>query len=116
MTIFYNPDSTILSGSTDVKCIAYLFNNELINTVDVPLISENDYLTGKVKTNDSSLGLLIKFESDELLDNNDKNGYLIYLSDKNGNQLPGSLARYAAAINRWGAYYLDRERNKEKAL
>jgi len=116
VTIFYNPDSTILSGSTDIKCIAYLFNNELINTVDVPLISENDYFTGKVKTNDSTLGFLIKFESDELLDNNDKNGYLIYLTDANGNDLPGSVAGYATAINRWGAYYLDLERNKEKAL
>ena len=51
-----------------------------------------------------------------MLDNNDKNGYLIYLSDENGKQFPGSLAGYATAINRWGAYYLDMDRNKEKAL
>jgi len=116
VTIFYNPDSTILSGSKDIECEAYLFNKDLINTIDVPLRSEKKYLSGKIQTTDSTLGILLKFKTDELTDNNDKNGYLIYLSDKDGNQLPGSLAGYAAAINRWGAYYLDMDRNKEKAL
>jgi len=37
IVIHYNPDSTILSGSKEVNCIAYLFNNDLINTVDVSL-------------------------------------------------------------------------------
>ena len=116
VTIFYNPDSTILAGNKNIQCIAYLFNNELINTIDVPLDIEKKYLTGNIKTTDSTLGLLIKFKTDELLDNNDKEGYIIYLTDKNGNKLPGGLAGYAAAINRWGAYYLDLDRNKEKAL
>lgn len=116
VTIFYNPDSTILAGNQEIECIAYLFNDDLINAVDVTLTPDKNYLTGKIQTNDSTLGLLIKFKTDELLDNNDKNGYLIYLTDENGNQLPGSLAGYAAAINRWGAYYLDLDRNKEKAL
>jgi len=116
VTIFYNPDSTILAGNKNIQCIAYLFNNELINAIDVPLNTEKKYLTGNIKTTDSTLGLLIKFKTDELLDNNDKEGYAIFLTDENGNQLPGSLAGYAAAINRWGAYYLDMDRNKEKAL
>jgi tetratricopeptide (TPR) repeat protein len=116
VTIFYNPDSTILAGKDNIECIAYLFNDDLINAVDVPLISDKNYFKGIIQTNDSTLGILIKFKTDELLDNNDKNGYLIYLTDENGNQLPGTLAGYAAAINRWGAYYLDLERNKEKAL
>ena len=116
VTIFYDPDSTILVGNKDIKCIAYLFNNDLINTVDVPLQSEKNYLSGNIQTTDSTLGILLKFNSDELSDNNDKNGYMIYLSDENGNKLPGSLAGYAAAINRWGAYYMDMDRDKEKAL
>jgi thiol-disulfide isomerase/thioredoxin len=116
VTIFYNPDSTILADNKNIQCVAYLFNDKLINAVDVPLRSEKNYLTGKVQTTDSTYGLLLKFKTDDLLDNNDKNGYLVYLSDENGKQLPGSLAGYAAAINRWGAYYLDLERNKEKAL
>ncbi len=116
VTIFYNPDSTDLAGSKNIQCVAYLFNKNLINTIDVTLTSDKNYLCGKIQTNDSTLGLLLKFKTDELIDNNNKEGYLIYLSDENGKQLPGSLAGYAVAINRWGAYYLDMDRNKEKAL
>ena len=116
VTIFYNPDSTDLAGSKNIQCVAYLFNKNLINTIDVTLTSDKNYLSGKIQTNDSTLGLLLKFKTDELIDNNNKDGYLIYLSDENGKQLPGSLAGYAVAINRWGAYYLDMDRNKEKAL
>ncbi len=116
VTIFYNPDSTNLAGNKNIQCIAYLFNNDLINAIDVSLNPEKTYLTGNIRTTESTLGLLIKFKSDDLLDNNDKQGYTIFLVDKNGNKLPGSLAGYAAAINRWGAYYLDMDRNKEKAL
>lgn len=115
ITIFYNPDSSDLAGSKGIKCIAYLFNNELINTIDVDLQKENNILVGKFNTNENTLGILLKFKTDDQLDNNDKKGYVIYLSDVEGNRLPGSLAGYAAALNRWGAYYLDLERDKDKA-
>lgn len=116
VTIFYNPDSTILAGEDSIQCLAYLFNKDLINTVDVTLKAEKKYLKGTVQTNDSTFGLILKFKSDDLTDNNQKAGYVIYLTDKNGKQLPGSLAGYAVAINSWGAYYLDLDRNKDKAL
>ncbi len=41
---------------------------------------------------------------------------MIFFSDENGKKIPGSMAGVAVAINRWGAYYLDMERDKEKAL
>jgi peroxiredoxin/tetratricopeptide (TPR) repeat protein len=115
ITIFYNPDSTDLAGAKDIKCIAYLFNNKLINAIDVTLQPQDSILTGKFNTDKNTLGVLLKFKMDDQLDNNDKKGYLIYLSDKEGNRLPGSTAGYAAALNRWGAYYLDLDRDKDKA-
>ena len=115
ITVFYNPDSSDLASNEGIKCIAYFFNNDLINTIDVDLQKEDNILVGKFKTDENTLGVLLKFKTDDQLDNNDKKGYVIYLSDKNGNQLPGSLAGYAAALNRWGAYYLDLERDKDKA-
>lgn len=77
ITIQYNPDSTILAGSDKIDCIAYLFNNELINTIDVQLHSEENILTGQIKTDENTLGVLVKFKTDDLLDNNDKKGYII---------------------------------------
>jgi len=81
VTVFYNPDSTDLAGSKNIQCIAYLFNKDLINSVDVVLSSNKNILTGKISTNDSTLGLILKFKTDDLVDNNDKKGYVIYLSD-----------------------------------
>jgi len=116
VTIFFNPDSTDLTGSKNIQCIAYLFNKDLINTKDVVLTANKNIFTGKINTNDSTLGIILKFKTDDLVDNNDKKGYVIFLSDENGKKVPGSVAGYATAMNRWGAYYLDMDRNKEKAL
>ncbi|MGB5528930.1 MAG: hypothetical protein WBQ32_03095, partial [Ignavibacteriaceae bacterium] len=44
ITIFYNPDSSDLGGSEGIKCIAYLYNNDLINAVDVTLKPEDNIL------------------------------------------------------------------------
>jgi thiol-disulfide isomerase/thioredoxin len=116
VTIMYNTDSTILAGKEAIECIAYFYNDELINAIDVPLTQNGSIYSGKIKIDKSALGILLKFKSDDVIDNNDKNGYVIFLSNNEGKKLAGSLAGYAAAINRWGAYYLDLDRDKEKAL
>jgi thiol-disulfide isomerase/thioredoxin len=115
ITIKYNPDSSNLSGKEDISLIAYLYNNKLDNTVDVPLTKEGRIYTGTVKTEQNTLGVLFKFTSDKEVDNNNKDGYAVFLNDDQGNRLAGSYAGYGAAYNRWGAYYLDMERDKEKA-
>lgn len=115
LTIFYNPDSSHLNGAESIECIAYIFNSKLLNSVDVPLKLEDNILRGYLKTDREAFGVLLKFKSDGDLDNNNKQGYVIYLSGSDGKKVPGALAGYAAAINRWGAYYLDLDRDKEKA-
>ena len=114
--VMYNPDSTNLAGKENIKCIAYLYNDGLINTFDVPLTKKGDIYSGTVKTDEETLGILLKFKTDDEHDNNNKTGYVIYLTDSDGKRIAGSVAGYAAAINRWGAYYLDLDRNKEKAF
>lgn len=115
VSIMYNPDSTILSGMDNVKCVAYLYSNKLNNTVDVPLKKDGNILTGKLITEGNTLGVILKFKSGEVVDNNDKSGYIILLTGKDGERLPGSLAGLAAAHNKWGAYYIDLERDRDKA-
>jgi len=114
-TIYYNPDSSNLAGSDKIEAIAYLFNNKLRNTVDVPLTKEGRMYVGKVKTVDSTLGVMFKFKADKETDNN-KDGYFVLLTDADGEKLAGSLAGLAEVFNRWGAYYLDMDINREKAL
>jgi len=115
VTIMYNPDSTSLSGIDDVKCIAYLYSYELDNTIDVPLIKDGNTLTGKLITEVNTLGVILKFKSGDAVDNNDKSGYIIFLTGNDGERLPGSLAGLAAAHNKWGAYYIGLERDRDKA-
>ncbi len=44
ITVYYNPDSTVLAGKTEIKCIAYLFNDRLINTIDIVLVKKENHL------------------------------------------------------------------------
>jgi len=115
ITIMYNPDSTILSGMDEVECIAYLYGKELNNTIDVPLNKDGNMLRGTLTTEENTLGVILKFKSGDVVDNNDKRGYVIFLNNNNGERLPGSLAGLAAAHNKWGAYYIDLERDRDKA-
>ena len=116
VTVMYNADSTDLDQKNEVECIAYLYSHKLINTMDVPLKKKGAIYSGKIKTSNETLGILLKFKSYDVVDNNNKNGYVIYLNDRDGKPVAGSLAGYAAAINGWGAYYLELDRDKQKAL
>ena len=60
LTIKYNPDSSNLAGKDKIKAIAYLYNNKLENTIDVPLVKEGKIYSGKVVTDDSTLVLMGK--------------------------------------------------------
>ncbi len=115
ITVFYNSDSTNLAGMENIECTAYLYNSELINTIDVPLSQVNHIWQGSLKINDEAYGIIFNFKSDEVKDNNSKSGYVVYLNSTDDQKIPGSIAGYAAAINRWGAYYLDLDRDREKA-
>ena len=116
ITIYYNPDSTLLVGEDEVKCIAYLYGSELNNTIDVPLDRKGKILSGKFITGENDYGVILKFKADDEIDNNDKNGYVINFYNERGEKIPGTEAGLASAYSTWGAWYLDLERDKEKAL
>ena len=116
LTIRYNPDSSNLAGKENIEAVAYLYNNKLANTVDVPLQKVGKIYSGEVQTTDSTFGVVLKFKSGNIVDNNNKVGYVIFLMNDNGEKVAGSMAGFGEALNRWGAYYLDMDINREKAL
>ena len=116
ITVRYNPDSTNLAGKSEIQFVAYYYNDELIDAKDIPLQKDGNILIGKIKTDENTFGVLLKFKSEDKIDNNKKKGYVIYIYDDKGNTVPGALAGFAAAINRWGAYYTDIDRDKERAF
>ena len=115
ITLKYNADSSNLAGKEDIQLIAYLYSNKLNNTLDVPLTRSGSVYSGKINTTDNTLGVLLKFISGDEIDNNDKKGYVIFLSGDNDSRIPGSLAGYGEALSRWGAYYSDLDLDREKA-
>lgn len=116
ISIFYNQDSTNLAGETEIKCIAYVYNYDLMNTYDVPLTNSQGTWQGKFIPDQNAFGVIFYFKSDDKNDNNNKSGYVVNFYDSDDKKIPGSIAGYAVSINRWGAYYMDLDRNKEKAL
>ncbi len=116
ITVVYNPDSTGLNDAPRVDLVAYLYSTDLDGTKQIEMKKSKEGWTGKISTNDSTRGVLIKFKNDEDIDNNQKLGYLVNLYDEKGNVLPGSYAGYASAIYTWGSYYLDMDRNFDSSL
>jgi thiol-disulfide isomerase/thioredoxin len=116
ISVKYNPDSSNLRGKEEIRLVAYLYSNKLNNTLDVPLTKNGSIYSGKVRTEKNTLGVLFKFTSGDKIDNNNKEGYVVFLSNDEGEKLAGSLAGYGEAISRWGAYYSDLELDREKAF
>jgi thiol-disulfide isomerase/thioredoxin len=119
ITVNYIADSTDLSKAKGIDLIAYLYSEDLDNTLETKMIKKENSWTGKFKTNNNTKGVVIRFVDDSTednFDNNSKKGYLINLYDKNGDVIPGSCAGYAVAIVTWGSYYLDLDRNPNSAI
>lgn len=115
ITVQYNPAESLLAGKEEIEMIAYLYGTDLHDAVGIKMEKESEYWTAQISSSDSTKGILIKFTSDENFDVNNNRGYVIHLY-QNDKIIPGSLAGYAAAINTWGSYYMDLNRDAEKAL
>lgn len=119
ITVSYLADSTDLSKNKEIDMLAYLYSEDLDNTIETKMTKQGNIWTGKFKTDTTTKGVIIKFVDDsteETADNNNKKGYLINLYSKDGNILPGSQAGYATALVTWGNYYLDMDRNPDSAI
>jgi peroxiredoxin/tetratricopeptide (TPR) repeat protein len=116
ISVKYNPDSSSLKGNEEIRLVAYLYSNKLDDALDVPLTKNGSIYSGKVRTEENTFGVLFKFTSGGEIDNNNKEGYVVYLSNDEGERIAGSLAGYGEALNRWGAYYSDLDLDREKAF
>jgi thiol-disulfide isomerase/thioredoxin len=114
ITVRFNADSTGLAQADSINMIASLYSVDADNTVDVKMQKDGNYWSGRIKTADSTRGVIIKFvdasteaEDNEIACNNDDKGFVIHLYDKKGVMVPGSLAGLANAIWDWGSNYLN---------
>jgi thiol-disulfide isomerase/thioredoxin len=106
LTIMYKPDSTMFKDVPGIRMFVYMYDNDLINTIEVPMEKKGEGWIAKFKPEEKSLGLVIKFKHEDEVDNNSKKGFIIYLYGDDDKILAGSRAGLASGIYSWG-YYAD---------
>lgn len=116
ITVMYISDSTNLAGSESIEMIIHLFNNDLDTTFAIEMIKDGIGWKGEFRSSEKHYGALIRFNSIEKSDNNNKEGYFIHFSESDRKLIPGSLAGTAVSVSSWGAFYADLERNRERAF
>lgn len=116
VTVMYLSDSTNLAGAESIEMIVHQFNNDLQSTVGIDMTRESIGWKAKFRSSENSFGALLKFKSEDKLDNNNKEGYFINLYKAKNELVPGSLAGTAVSVSSWGAFYADLERNRERAF
>ncbi|NOX18285.1 MAG: redoxin domain-containing protein [Chlorobi bacterium] len=102
VTIYLLPDSSQLAGFDNINAVIYEYNVNAEKVTVVPMSKMNEYMTATFTPAKETKGLLIKFKSGKREDTNKKHGYVIYMTDGNGNPVPGAKAGLAAAYVRWG--------------
>jgi len=115
ITVFYNSDSTKLSSFDKIEMTAYLYSKKLDDAVGIEMKKAKSGWEGKIKTTKDTRGIIIKFRNDDNVDNNNKKGYVILLTDGD-KVVPGSIAGLGVAVLNWGSYYLELDRDFNLAL
>jgi len=110
ITIQFISDQENLKEVSEMNMIIYSFGNELLNTSKIVLKKKDNVWIGKFKADKDTKGLITKFMSSEIIDDNNQLGYGIPLFDNDENELPGYKAGLANVYQRWaGAVSLKKD-------
>lgn len=98
ITVYFKADSSALNLSEEVTMNAYLFDEEITETIGTEMKNEGNYWKATFKTNPGSKLVIVKFLSGETEETNDGKGFVIYLNKSNPELYAESKANYAAAL------------------
>lgn len=98
ITVYFKADSSALNLSEEVTMNAYLFDEEITETIGTEMKNEGNYWKATFKTNPESKLVIVKFLSGETEETNDGKGFVIYLNKSNPELYAESKANYAAAL------------------
>jgi hypothetical protein len=106
ITVYYLNTNTPLKGSSSIEMLAYVYNEDLVNTIGIELTIDGNGFYGKFTPPENAYGVLVTFreKESEITDNN-KFGYRIDLTEK-------SDLGYAMALADWGYYANIADRGK----
>lgn len=98
----YKPAGTHMAGK-QVEAIAYLFSNNKLEALDVPLSPDKGSWKGKLPTSTQSQVFFLHFEEEGQLDNNSGKGYAFLLHDKQKKPVKGAWGNLASGQLEWAA-------------
>ncbi|MBZ0200392.1 MAG: redoxin domain-containing protein [Ignavibacteriaceae bacterium] len=116
ITVMFDAAGTELADIDKITVYVYSFASDLLSTQSIEMKKEEGRWTAEFTPDEKSLGVSVKFINSETVVNNKGAGYFIGICDETGNVLPGYKAGIANAVNNWGVYYLDLDRDMEKAI
>ena len=100
-------DGTKLLESNSVNMVLYQYDVDLLNTSEIAMKKEGNGWTAEFTPKDKTKGIIIIFKDDEISENNNSNGFVIYLNNSQGNPLPESIAGHNVALSQWGSWYVE---------
>lgn len=116
ITVTFDAAGTALADMEKVTMYVYSFAADLISTQSFEMKNEEGKWMADFTPAEKSFGVAVKFINGEAIVNNKGAGYFIGFYNEAGDILPGYKAGMANAINNWGVYYLDLDRDMEKAI
>ena len=101
--IKYKSESAEINDSEELKMVVYSYNTELANTEKIKMEKKGEGWIAKYTPADEIKGLIIKFTSGNGDDNNNELGYVIKITDENGNIVKGANAGLASVYGKYSA-------------
>jgi len=106
-------DETKLSKSNSVDIILYQYDVDLLSTTEIAMKKEGNGWTVEFTPEADAKGIIITFKNEDIVENNNSNGFVVYLNDKDGNPLPEAIAGHDVALSQWGTWHLELESDNE---
>ncbi|MFC2135011.1 redoxin domain-containing protein [Bacteroidota bacterium] len=103
ITVYYNPEGTLLADADEIDLIVYSYSSEINSTQGIEMTKDEEGWKANFVTAGDDYGVVVKFRSGEQEESNDKKGYWINLY-KNGGVIPGMLAGKANIYSRYAHY------------
>ena len=112
----FSPEETKLSEAKSIDMILYQYDVDILKTTEIRMKKVGAGWTAEFTPEKETKGFIIKFQDDEIIENNNSNGFVVYLNNSEGNPLPEAIAGHQVALSQWGSWYLDLDADKELTI
>lgn len=99
--IKYKSESNDINNSSEINMVLYSFAKELIKTEKIEMTKVGSGWVGKYTPSEETKGLMIRFVSPKGNDDNNELGYIIKLTDSDGNEAVGVNAGLASVYSKY---------------